>query len=483
MFAGVRTLRFRLVVLNLLVFGLLQVALVGLVFYVCDRFFRWDFDQRLIAGASGMIEALDVTTEELAVLPLQRRLQPILNPFRFLDYYFQVRSANGAIIERSANLREWTLPPPTDRQAAAHGAVLETLSGDMARTLAGPGHSLRLLSVYHRPPGGPVVLLQVAVSLAPIDDALLAVRRAILWLVPVGLFIAALASWGLVRRALAPIGRIAREAQTLTAEHLDRRLAMPPGRDEVVELVATLNDMLSRLQAAFAAQERFIANAAHELRTPVTHLLGQAQVHGMQARSIEEYDAFVTNVQSEMRHLGQVVESLLLLARADAGLPLMARELVSANDVATDAVQRCHAYAGQREVRVAVTLLPDDAPDEGLVLGDAELLVTMASNLVRNAIRFSPPGQEVVVEVHAQPGHVQIAVRDHGPGVAPELLPRLFERFSAAERGGVAKGTGLGLAIAQSVARLHGGTIAGRNEADGGSVFVITLPTQAAPAE
>jgi two-component system OmpR family sensor kinase len=296
-------------------------------------------------------------------------------------------------------------------------------------------------------------------------------------LIPIGLLLAAVASEQLVRRGLAPIGRVAREAQRLTAAHLDRRLPVPSGRDEVVEMIHTLNDMLDRLQAAFAAQERFIANAAHELKTPVTHLLGQAQVLARQTRQPEEYDRFVSAVQEDMRHLATIVESLLLLARADAGLPLDSRARVSINEVVTDAVERCHPYAAQREVRLEPALCaPTDEADEPETEGDAELLVSMVSNLVRNAIRFSPPRERVEVAVERVEQHVRIAVRDRGPGIPDDQLPRLFERFYQAQNAERPAGSGLGLSIAGSVAKLHKGQIRVVNRLGGGCAFEVTLP-------
>ena len=295
-------------------------------------------------------------------------------------------------------------------------------------------------------------------------------------LIPVGLILAAIASEQLVRRGLGPVGRVAREAQRLTAARLDLRLPVPSGRDEVVEMIRTLNDMLDRLQAAFAAQERFIANAAHELKTPVTHLLGRAQVLARQTRSPEEYDRFVSGVQEEMRHLATIVESLLLLARADAGLPLESRTRVSINEVVTDAVERCHPHAEQREIRLEPALCaPTEELDEPEVEGDSELLVSMVSNLVRNAIRFSPPGESVVVAVDRVESEVRIAVRDRGPGIPADQLPRLFERFYQVPGVERPAGSGLGLSIAQGVAKLHKGRIGVANRLGGGCAFEVIL--------
>ena len=474
-----RTLRFRLVLLNLAMFGMVIVVL-GIVFlFVAERFLRREFDRRLIDGARVIAEAVEIEAEDTSAGPRESRLQPHVNPFHFLEYYLQIRLRDGRVVEQSVNLRhtELAFSPQAQSAHTSDAYVLETVDGDTAEQLLGTGHQLRMITYYRERTGMPPFYLQVAVSLTSVEHAISVLQRTMLVLIPIGLILAAIASEQLVRRGLAPIGRVAREARRLTAARLDCRLPVPSGRDEIVEMVRTLNDMLDRLQAAFAAQERFIANAAHELKTPVTHLLGQAQVFARQERQPEEYDRFVTAVQEEMRRLATIVESLLLLARADAGLSLDSRTRVSVNEVVTDAVERCNPYAEQREIRLEPSLCaPTDEQDEPEVEGDAELLVSMVSNLVRNAIRFSPPGETVEVAIEPAGSDVRIAVRDRGPGVPEDQLPRLFERFYQVPGAERPAGSGLGLSIVQGVVKLHRGHISVANRPAGGCVFDATLP-------
>ena len=473
-----RTLRFRLVLLNLAMFGTVIVLLGGVFLFVAERFLWHEFDQRLIDGARVVAEAVEIAAEEAAAGPRESQFHPNVNPFHFLEYYFQIRTSDGQVVEQSINLRRVELPLSEQAQRAGttDTFVLETLEDDTASRLLGTGHKFRLITLYHERAEIPPFYLQVAVSETSVEHAIDALRRTMLALIPVGLILAAFASEQLVRRGLAPIGRVAREAQHLTAAHLDRRLPVPAGRDEVVEMVRTLNTMLDRLQEAFAAQERFIANAAHELKTPVTHVLGQAHILARQARQPEEYDRFVSSVQEEMRRLATIVESLLLLARADAGLPLDSRTSVSINEVVTDAVERCHPYAQQREIHLEPSLCaPTEETDEPTVEGDAELLLAMVSNLIRNAIRFSPPGETVSVSVQWVESDVCISVDDRGPGIPDDQIPRLFERFYQVPGSERPAGSGLGLSIAQGVAKLHKGSIAAANRPGGGCSFKVTL--------
>ncbi|MFO0837969.1 MAG: ATP-binding protein [Phycisphaerae bacterium] len=478
------TLRARLVFTNLVVFGVVQLALVGLAYYICTRFFSWDFDQRLLDGAQSTAELIDLSAAASNSQPTSQRYQPRVNPFRFLVYYFQIRARDDVIIERSPNLGESVLPlSPRARDARRTlRPVLETLQGPLSEKLVGPEQTLRLITIYDDPESTVPYYLQIAISSATIDQSLRALERTFMLLVPLGLALSAGASWLLVRRSLGPIGRIAREARSLTAARLDRRLPVPAGQDEVVALVTTLNDMLDRLESAFRSQERFVANAAHELRTPVTHLLGEAQLLLRQHRGVERYGDFVASVQAEMRGLAQIVESLLALARADAGLAPEQLQRVSINETVSDALERSHAYARQHEVRVQAMLPPVDGDAEPPeVSGDHELLVTLVANLLRNAIRHSPPGQVVDVAVQRSESRIAIRVRDRGPGIAASDLPHIFEPFYQGDRSTVAPhgGAGLGLSIAVSVVRLHGGTISAQNRPDGGCEVEINLPPAA----
>jgi signal transduction histidine kinase len=290
---------------------------------------------------------------------------------------------------------------------------------------------------------------------------------------------AGLASWLLARRSLSPIGDIVRQARELTAARLDRRIEARPARDEVTEMVAVVNEMLDRLEAAFRSRERFIADVSHELKTPLSVLLSQVQVLLQQPRPTKDYQRFVSSVQDELRQLARLVDSLLILSRAESGAPLRPMP-VSINDVVTDAAKACEPLAEERQVRLIPHLaLPEAEGPEPVVPGDPTLLRSMMENLLRNAIRHSP--MQAAVDVHAEvDGHqICVAVRDRGPGIPTEHLEHVFNRFYRIQRdGGEPQGAGLGLAIAKEVTRLHKGTIEAKNQPEGGCELSIRLPLQ-----
>jgi hypothetical protein len=482
-----RTLRFKLAALNLLVFGIILSTLSVVVLAVRERRALADFDERLVDRAERMVESIQVKTAKPGLDPGQAADRPRLNPFRFPGYFFQVRAADGFLLERSTNLGRQTLPFSDTARASrqAETPALETRTGAVARSLLGSDGEIRLLTLFHQAPELAPFYLQVGCNLGPVKESIAELRRLFLFLLPLGLAAVGMASWLMARRSLAPIGRIARQARALTAARLDRRITEPPGRDEVAEMAVTINEMLDRLEAAFRSQERFIADASHELKTPITVLLGQAQVLTQHPRTAEEYGSFISSVQDEMRLMGKLVDSLLTLARADAGFPLAAKTPVSINEAVMDAVERCQALAREREVRlVPILAMPRPDEPEPDVEGDEALLGAMIENLVRNAIRHSPLRQAVEVKVTVGPSNVTIAVLDRGPGIPPEHLERVFERFYRVPGDQpVEEGTGLGLAIAKGVAQLHKGCITAANRPAGGCEFVSRLPLAPAATE
>jgi signal transduction histidine kinase len=464
------TLRSRLAALNLAVFGIILSAVCILVLMIGENYLRQDFDEWLTSLATSI--ASDVAAASAI-------------PFESPGLYLQLRESDGQVAARSRNLKDAVLP--LDEQAAGtrntENAVLQTISDGSADSILGPGVPLRMLTLHRATPGGPPFYLQVAVSEARLNNSLRRLHRLIIALMISGMLAVGLASWLLARRALAPIGKMSRDLRVLSAAHLDRRITVPAEGDEVSEMAATANQMLDRLETAFLAQQQFLGNAAHELKTPVTVLLGQAQVLGRQPREPRQYEEFVESVGDEMRRMGELIDGLLTLARAHAGFPIPLAQPVSLNEAVTDALQRWQPLASERGVRLVLRLPPADgeAPVP-TVLGDSELLSLMVGNLIRNAIRYSPEAGTVEIELDLRGTDATIFVRDRGPGIPGGLHERVFEPFfRVSKHAGQNDGAGLGLSIAKGIAELHQGRIEASNRADGGCEFRIDLPLVAEP--
>jgi len=237
-----------------------------------------------------------------------------------------------------------------------------------------------------------------------------------------------------------------------------------------------IRQSIDRRQAALQRQREFAANASHELRTPLTVIGASVEDLNRNRRSkVEDVGEALGDIEAEVRHMTALVEDMLLLARTDSGVVQVDRIPLDLGDIAADAASMLVTLGQERGVSVVLDPLP--AP----VTGDPLRLRQLVTIMVDNAIRHSPVNSTVAVWVRPEAGGARLQVDDHGPGIRPEDLPRLFERFWRADDAPVG-GTGLGLAIAKWIVEQHGGTIGAFNRLDGGASFWVRLPNVPGPA-
>jgi two-component system sensor histidine kinase MtrB len=323
-----------------------------------------------------------------------------------------------------------------------------------------------------------------------------------------GLIGSALVGWIVSGVVVSRIKGIAKAVREVAPTRLEAPVDLPMGNDEIGQMAADVKAMLERMAVAFRSQERFMSEVSHELKTPVSALLAEAQVlkrgtarlavhvssngvaHETEsiARAVEPYERFVLSVEEEMRWLGKLVESFLMLARFGHGKQFIAETQVQVNEVVLDAIEHSSLYARQHDVNLSLVLYdPGESRPEAIVRGDSGLLRVVADNLIRNAVQFSKRGDTVTVKVDVEaglggPGTVVLTVKDQGPGVPQEYLTRIFDRFAQAPtKGATRRGSGLGLTIAKGVTDLHGGTIEASNDPAGGCVFRVGIPVYAPP--
>ncbi|HZS86824.1 MAG TPA: ATP-binding protein [Chloroflexota bacterium] len=383
---------------------------------------------------------------------------------------------------------------PDGRVAVRQGPPLPGLPAGVLMTqkagfydISGPGgHRVRMLVVPVRRRGIHVATIQLLTTTAQIDA-----QRGQL-LIAMGLagaaivLVAVAGGWVLARRTLRPVDRITQLAAQIGAGDLHRRVGAELGGqrrgDELGRLVQTFDAMLGRLEEAAERRRRLTADVAHELCTPIATLTSGAEISLRHQRSVEDYQATLRQMLEESRHLGRIVDDLLLLARADAGhLPLQ-HELVELDDVCRQAAQAFDLLARERGVALSVQMPPRAV----LVMGDETRLGQVVRNLLDNALRYTPAGGAVRLAVQSDaepdPGLVQVQVSDTGPGIRPEEREHVFERFHRGthhEPGRTTGGSGLGLAICKAIVEAHAGHIwlddtPARD--GGGAHFVVALP-------
>lgn len=317
--------------------------------------------------------------------------------------------------------------------------------------------------------GMPPVQVLVALDIHH-HRAFLAEFRAILWLaVALTLFAIALLGWFAARRGLMPVRDMALLAQGISADRLHQRIGVESLPEELVGLATAFNDMFTRLEDSFRRLSDFSSDLAHELRTPVSNLMTQAEVALSQARSPDEYREVLYSSLEEYDRLSRMIADMLFLAKADNGLVVPNRESVDVGSEVRALFDFFDALAEEK----GVTL---QASGTATVSGDRLMLRRALGNLLSNAIRHTPRGGEIEVELIGGPDAARIAVINPGEGIAPEHLPRLFDRFyrvdPARQR---SEGVGLGLAITRSIVEAHGGHIRAESAA-GRNCFEITLP-------
>ena len=284
-------------------------------------------------------------------------------------------------------------------------------------------------------------------------------------------------AWGVSRwladKALVPVEALSSTAERISETSLKTRVSLDAPYAEFQRLAHVFNAMLERLQNVFESQRRFIANAAHELKTPLTVIMGSLEVALRKARSAEEYREVLIGNLGQVERLIALTRSLLTMVQFMGVRPPLRRLPLELEPLVKDLIGELAVLADNRQVTLAL-----DAHPTPPVQGDERWLRHILINLLDNAVRYTPPGGTVTVCIEEVGNKVVIAVKDTGPGIAPEHLPHLFERFYRVEsaRDRESGGVGLGLAIAKEIAEAHGGTIRVESEVGKGTVFTVTLP-------
>ncbi len=412
------------------------------------------------AGAIAQSPADDMQLHEWSLSPQEAET------VRDINWFIQVWDEEGNARLRT-NYLDRDLPVDSAAFARAQAGELSYATqewgrGDL-RTLYYPLDRIDPRHVGH--------VLQVASSLIPVRQTMRRVDIVLGILAILTIAAAAGGGWLLAGHALGPVQRITQEAEGIEAGSLDRRITAHARTAEFQGLVAVLNRMLERLESAFTNQKRFIADASHELRSPIAAVRGHLEVVRRRERSEAEYREAIDVALEEVSRLQGLAEGLLTLARQDAGVLEPRMRVVKLRDVVEPILASQQRRAQEKDIEIAA-----DFAGDAVVFADPELLGRIARNLVENAISYTRPRDEVIVSTGDDEDTAWLEVADSGPGIAAEHLPHVFERFyrgdEARERTG---GAGLGLAIARAIAEAHGGQITVGNRPGGGAVFRLEL--------
>ena len=338
-----------------------------------------------------------------------------------------------------------------------------------------------------RPEGRRPVIVSVAVG-APTRDLDVSPARilsSMLFVLPLILLFSAGVGYVLSARALEPLGQMMDELEAITdGRSLHRRLPKAPtAGDELERLANTLNAMMARLEASFSALRTFVADASHELKTPLTVMRAGVERALTDPHTAPESIALLDETLQEVRRMTELVDTLLTLARVDEGRMELHTEPVELHALLHEVHETAQMLGEEAGLEVSLEL-----PAEPVVVqADAARIRQLVLNLVSNAVKYTPSGGRVWLALTAGPGTATISVRDSGIGIAPGDVDRVFDRFwradAARSRTGERPGIGLGLSICKWIAEAHGGSIAVTSRPGRGSTFTVTLPRSATPQQ
>jgi heavy metal sensor kinase len=315
----------------------------------------------------------------------------------------------------------------------------------------------------------------VALQVGQIERVVLSnFLQSILVAIPFALALAGLGGYVLARRSFEPVIEMGRRASSIDSESLDTRLAIRNTDDEMDELASHFNDMLGRLEQSFVQQKQFMADASHELRTPIASLRAEASVTLSKPRDTEEYKESLTHIRNEARRLSSIVDDLFTLARLDASEGLIHKESVCLEEIVSSSVSRLSMLAEDRGMKIHFSPVVEAHCD-----GDPVLIDRVMTNLLDNAIKYGKEDGTVSVAIDSHNGSHVITVTDDGSGIPDDAREWIFNRFyrgDAARTRTDASGAGLGLSIAWEIARAHGGNLELASSGVSGSTFTLTLP-------
>lgn len=469
------SIRLRLSLIFVLIFGTTTILFNTFLFKVMIDTLQQDFDDALFNYSVDVSEGIEIGVKgDLNFPPLRLDHGKIL-PFPLGTALIQVRHSSGAVLARVGNFGEFNPPYKKDfeRIWAGEEATYRTME-HIQNIPSAEADSYRLISFPLDNAAKPQLLLQIAVPMTLLETQI-SQRFTLSQIgIPLVLLIATFGGLFLSARALNPLKNMINTTKEIKAGELSRRVPVPNANDEIKTLALTLNDMLDRIQQAFQSQERFVADASHQLLTPLAIMRGELEI--LQKSEKRDVDQFIKSALQEVESLSGIVQEMLLLSRVDAGMGALNLQELALDDLIFEAMSRCEKLASSKAIKLKCNINNTTNEDRKMVLGDNDLLQNLVMNILENAIKYSPNNEVVTLTLNWKNEASEIVVEDNGPGIPPEQLPFIFERFSRGSNVEARiKGFGLGLAIAQKIAILHHAKLSVENHSEHGARFSFEI--------
>lgn len=403
-----------------------------------------------------------VSGEGYVIEEINEHLAPEVN-----DLFVRVTRGDGGVLYVSGAPKGGSFDP------AAVAAVDGTPSQQFTREARLPGGDLLIYALPFTARDDSRFLIEVGASYEHMEDALHGLALALALGLPLTIAVAITGGYWLMRRAFKPVDEITRSAERITSRNLNERLPGTRTGDELERLSVALNRMIARLEESFLYVSRFTADASHELRTPLTILRGELEAAAGQPQVAPELRETIGSALEETERLSRIVESLMAISRLDAGEARMERGILDLAELVAGTTEQMRLLAVDKDVALRC-----ESRGRVRVEGDRARLKQVIVNLVDNAIKYTPAGGVVDVEICATNGRATLEVSDNGVGIPAEALPHIFERFYRVDKARSRQmgGAGLGLSIVKAIVTAHGGQVRVESVEGKGSRFLVDLP-------
>ena len=322
----------------------------------------------------------------------------------------------------------------------------------------------------------PRIILQVGVAMESYSRFLDAFRGIFIATMSLLIVLAAGVGWFMARRAVSGIEAVTRTAQKISGGTLEERVPVRGRGDEIDQLALTFNQMLDRIEALLAEIKEMSDNIAHDMRSPIARIRGAAEVTLTSGKTLGEFESMAASTIEECDRLLDMINTMLMISKTESGVGQISKKDVDFSAIIRKACELFEPMAEDKSLTIRC-----DVPDGIHLKGDTPMIQRMLSNLIDNAIKYTPSEGQVNVSAAVDASHVVVAVKDTGVGISHRDLPRIFERFYRCDQSRSQEGIGLGLSLAQAIARAHGGDIQVVSAPDQGSTFTVSLPISYSP--
>lgn len=445
------SVRLRLTFLFAVIFGGTTVLFSWGIYYSLNDSLLQDFDDALYNYCIDVAQNIEIgPTHDLLIPPLRFEHEKIF-PFSSGNSFFIIRHSSGQILTQVGKFNPDKIPFSHLIQKIFSGAdSAYTTLHDLESFEETEADNYRLITFPLDNSTAPQLFLQIAVPMTTFEKQLERMKLILSVGVPAVIFISVLLGFYFSARALSPVSLLIANTKNIGADNLKERLPVPFASDEIKDLAQTLNEMLERIEKSFSSQEKFVADASHQLLTPLTILKGEIESH---FRDFPDQILFHQSLLQEVENLSKIVKDMLLLARVDAGAQVLYKQDVDIEDLVVNTMSELQKMADIKNIKMIFQLRGDEFHHS--ILADPDLLRTVIYNLLENALKYSAPHQSVHISLEWFDQKILFKVTDSGPGISDQNKSLIFERFSRVGSQPENKGYGLGLSIAKKIADLH----------------------------